>query len=464
MKANHDKKHNHIQGEYGVSKDLRHRILNAIELNLRSQIRKLFPELHPADQADFIYNIGPDQRRKLIQLLSNKFDPEVLVYLEGEIQEEIINLMNDDDLAEAVSNLSTDDAIDVIDELEKEGQKKILNAIKSNKKKEEIEEGLSYQEDSVGRLMMHKNYLAVPQNWNIGELIRYIRSKKNLPKDFDDLIVVDDNFRPVSQVSISQIIRHTDIKPISEIMDSPEELKILKTSTDRQEAARLFTKYNLNSAPVVDDAGVLVGVILLSDIIDVIDEEAEEDILHLGNVSDADVYSNVLNAAKSRFPWLVGGVLTTSVGSMVIDTFSETIEKVIALAVLMPIIAGVSGIAGNQTLTVLVRNLATKEVNSKNYLKVIIKEIAMGVLNGIMIGICCGSAAFLWQHNVYLSIVFGITLMFTITTAGLIGTTVPLILNKMKLDPAITSGAFITTTLDGLSFLVFLALATFFLL
>jgi magnesium transporter len=464
MATDDNKKNNHIQGEYGVSKDLRHRIINAIELNLRSQIRKLFPDLHPADQADFMYNIGPDQRRKLVGLLGNKFDPEVLVHLEGEIQEEIINLMDDDDLVDAVSSLSTDDAIDVIDELEKDGQKKILNAIKSSKKREEIEEGLSYPEDSVGRLMMHKNYIAVPQDWKVGEFIKYIRNKRNLPKDFDDLIVVDDNFRPVSKVSVSQLIRYQDSKPIEEVMDSPEELKVLKTLTDKQEAAMLFTKYDITSAPVVDDVGVLVGVILLTDIVDVIEEEAEEDILHLGNVSDADVYSNVLSATKSRFPWLMASLLTTAVGSLVIGMFAETVDQVVALAILMPIIAGLGGIAGNQTLTVLVRNLATKEVHSKNCFKVIIKEILMGSLNGVMIGVSAGCAVFLWKHDILLSLVFGSTLVFTITSAGLVGTIVPLFLTKLKLDPAITSSAFITTTLDALSFLVFLGMATIFIL
>lgn len=458
------KRIDHTQGEYGVSKDLRHRIINAIELHLKSQIRKLFPDLHPADQADFIYNIGADQRRKLLKLLGNKFDPEVLVHLEGEIQEEIINLMDDEDLADAVSRLSTDDAIDVIDELEKDGQKKILNAIKSSKKKEEIEEGLSYPEDSVGRLMMHKNYIAVPIDWKVGEFIKYIRNKRNLPKDFDDLIVVDDNFRPISKVSVSQLIRFEDSKPINEIMDNPEELKVLKTLTDKQEASRLFTKYDISSAPVVDDSGILTGVILLTDIVDVIEEEAEEDILHLGNVSDADVYSHVLSAAKSRFPWLMASLLTTAIGSLVIGLFAETIEQVVALAILMPVIAGLGGIAGNQTLTVLVRNLATKEVNSKNSVKVIIKEVLMGSLNGVMIGVCAGCAVFLWKRDIILSLVFGTTLIFTITTAGLVGTIVPLFLNKIKLDPAITSSAFITTTLDALSFLVFLGMATAFIL
>ncbi|MFC1659675.1 magnesium transporter, partial [Pseudomonadota bacterium] len=264
---------------YGISEDLRIRLLNAIELNLKSQIRKLFPELHHADQADFIYNINQEQREKLIQVLGNKFDPEVLVNLEGETKEDIINALDIKDLAEAVSRLETDDAVEIIDELEEDIRERILHEIKSVKKREEIEEGLSYAEGTVGRLMMHKNYIAVPKDWTAGEVIKYIKRKRNLPNDFRDIVVVDDEFKPISEVSISQIVRNSDSKSIVDIMNNPEDLKVLSPHVEQEEASRIFTKYGLTSAPVVDEKGILVGVVLMSDIIEVIEEEAREDIL-----------------------------------------------------------------------------------------------------------------------------------------------------------------------------------------
>jgi magnesium transporter len=449
---------------YEISEDLRIRILNAIELNLKSQIRKLFPDLHPADQASFIYNINSEQREKLVQVLGNKFDPEVLVHLEGDTKEEIIGLLDLKDLAEAVSKLDTDEAVEIIDELEDNIREKILNEIRSVKKREEIEEGLSYEEDTVGRLMMHKGFVAIPKDWTVGEVIKYVKSKKDLPSDFRDIIVVDDYFKPVATVSVSQIIRHKDSKKIYEIMNDPEELKVLTPNTEQEEASHVFTKYDLTSAPVVDDKGILVGVILLSDIIDVIEEEASEDILYLGNVSEDDVYSGILSSAKNRFPWLLASLIATTIGSTVIAIFSGTVQKLVILASLTPIIAGLGGISSNQTLTVLVRNLATKKVNSKNALRVIFKEMFTGMFNGTMIAICASSILFLIKHNIRLSLVFGGTLIFTITMSGLLATLIPLTFNKMKLDPAITSSAFITTTIDALSFLAFLGMATLFIL
>jgi magnesium transporter len=247
-------------------------------------------------------------------------------------------------------------------------------------------------------------------------------------------------------------------------MNDPEDLRVLTPNLEQEEASRIFTKYDLTSAPVVDDKGILVGVVLLSDIVDVIEEEAREDILHLGNVTEDDVYSSALSAAKSRFPWLLTSLLTATIGSTVITLFSGTIEKLVVLASLTPIIAGLGGIASNQTLTVLVRNLATREINRKNSFKIVLKEILMGMLNGLMIAICAGSVLFLWKHSLRLSMVFGATIVITLTLAGTLATIVPLTLNRMKLDPAITSSAFITSIIDALSFLIFLGMATVFII
>jgi len=449
---------------YGVNSSLIERIQNAIELGLKTQVRKLVPDLHPADQADLIYNLTSEQRKNLIQILENNLEPEVLVELEGSVRSEIVKYLNKNTLAEILSRIDTDDAVDIIEDLKDDLTQETLESIKSNKKREEIEEALSYKEDSVGRLMMPKKYVAIPKDWNVGDVIKYMRRNQNLPKDFSDIVVVDEYYRPVSITSVGQILQSEKTKTIAQLMSDPDEMKILRAEMDQSEAALLFTKYNLKLAPVVNDNGVLSGVISLVDIIDVINEEAEEDMLLMGNVKNDDVHLGFFKAALGRFPWLVTTVLSTAVGSMVINAFSGTIEKIVALAVLMPVISGLGGVAGTQTLTVLVRNLATQEVNKRNALKIIFKEIFMGLLNGLFIASLGGIAVYIWNRSLSLSLIFGATIMFILVISGFIGSTVPLIVTKLKLDPAVTSGAFITTTIDILSFLLFLKLATTFLL
>lgn len=448
-----------------LSSDVRNRIVNAINLNLDSQVLRLFTDLHYADQADVINHLNHEQREILTEILGPKFNPLILPELSGEVREDILNLLDTSDLAHSISKLDTDEVVDIIEDLEKRGRKELLDAIKSEKKRIEIEEALSYPEDSVGRIMVPvKNFVAIEKDLTVGEAIERIQKKKNFPDDFRDIIVVDDFNRPISTVSIGQLIRSNNEKKVSSIMADPDELKVLRTYMDQAEAARLFSKYALNLSPVINDRGELVGAVLVSDIIDVINEEAEEDILHLGNVTETDVFSSVFYAARSRFPWLVTSLLTTILGAGVIEYFSDTVEKVVVLAALMPVIAGLGGIAGTQTLTVMVRGIATKEVTKRNSLKVVFKEALMGLVNGIFMGIITAIAVFVWKHNITLSFVLGTTIVFTLTTAGFIGSGIPIILEKMKFDPATSSSAFLTATLDALAFLVFLSLATAFII
>jgi magnesium transporter len=449
-----------MKEKYGINSSLIERIQNAIDMGLKTQIKKLVPDLHYADQADLIYNLSSEQREEFIKILEGNLKPEVLIELEGAVRSEIIKYLNKNKLAEMLSSIDTDDAVEIIEDLKSDLTQETLDAIKSNKKREEIEEALSYPEDSVGRLMMPKRYVAVPKDWNVGDVIKYMRRNQKLPKEFSDIVVVDEYYRPVSIASVGSIIQSEKTKTIAQLMSDPEEMKILRAEMDQSEAALLFKKYDLKLAPVVNDNGVLSGVISLVDIVDVIDEEAEEDMLLMGNVKNDDVHLGFLKASRSRFPWLVTTVLSTAIGSSVIDAFSSTVEKNVALAVLMPVISGLGGVAGTQTLTVLVRNLATQEVNKRNAIKIIFKEVLMGLFNGLLIASLGATAVYFWNGSLNLSMIFGATIMFILILSGFIGSTVPLIVTKLKLDPAVTSGSFITTTIDILSFLLFLKLAT----
>jgi len=450
--------------KYGIRESFIERIQNAIDMGLKTQVKKLVPDLHPADQADLIYNLDHDQRLSLIEILGNKLEAEVLVELDGEVREEIIGYLDKEHLSKALSDLDTDDAVDIIEEMGDDLTNETLDSIKSSRKREAIEESLSYPEDSVGRLMVPKQYAAVPKDWSVNEVIKYIRSNRKLPEDFSEVVVVDEYFRPVSIISVSYILKSAGDKIISQIMEDPEDLKILRADMDQSEAANLFKKYGLKLSPVVDDGGLLIGTISSNEIIEVIDEEAEEDMLLMGNVNEADMHASVFTAAKGRFPWLMTSLATTAVSSFIIGMFSDTIEKVVVLAALMPIIAALAGVGGNQTLTVFVRNLAIGAISSRNVGKTILKEVLMGFFNGLIVATCAGVAVYVWKQDLMLCFVFGVAIVFALTLSGLIATVVPWTVSKLKLDPAITSGAFITTTLDALAFLVFLKMATLFIL
>lgn len=450
--------------KYGISDSLIERIQNAIDMGLKTQIKKIVPNLHPADQADLICNLSAEQRDDLVDIIKDYFNPEVLVELEGEVRADVIENLEKEKLIDAISKLDTGDAVEIIEELTDDLTQETLEALKSNKKREAIEEALSYPEDSIGRLMSYKQYIAVPKDWVVEDVIKYIRRSRNVPEEFSDVIVVDEYFRPVSIASVSKLLQADGSKTIAEVMQDPGELKILRAEADQSEAANLFRKYGLRLAPVVNDNGVLLGTVSARDVVEVIDEEAEEDMLLMGNVKQADVHLHFFKAARDRFPWLLTTVMTTAIGAMVINTFSNTIEKIVALAVLMPIISGLGGVAGTQTLTVLIRNLVTQEINKRNAFKIILKEIVMGLCNGLLIGGLAGTTVYFWNGSLYLGVIFGLTIIFILIISGLIGSVVPLVVNKLKLDPAITSGSFITTTIDILSFFLFLKLATALLL
>jgi len=452
-----EKKHdNSYESEFGIDQNVKNRILNSLENDLHSQVKKLFLELHPADQADLFSVLNFEQRSKLIAIVAADIDPEILAYLDDDLKSETIEFLGSKNSAKAIDQLKIDDAVQVIETLESEGISDILDHI-SKEKRDKIEEALSYPENSVGRLMQ-KNFVAVKKDWSVAQATYYLQNSSDLPEDFNNIVIIDDDFRPTSEVKISDILKNKKQIVMSEIM-SQEEIKCLSSSMDKEEAAQIFSKYSLSYAPVVDEKGILVGVVYANDVIDILQEAAEEDILLLGGVNDSNLHSSSFTTARSRAPWLLASLFTSSLAVSIIAIFSNEIQKIVALAVLLPIVASLAGNSGTQALTVLVRAIATNEISNIGAIKILIKEVAVGSLNGLILSSLAAIVCYLWQHDLYLSLVFAVAILGTQIIGGFFGAAIPLMLHKFKFDPAISSGVFLITITDTFSFLVFLGLA-----
>ncbi len=426
-----------------------------------SKIIKYLDEMHNADIAELLQNLDPVLRLSLISIINFKFDPEILTYLNDSLREEIVEILDIKQLANNAKSLDIDDAVDLVEDLEETDQNTFLENI-GEKDRSLIEEGLNYPEDSAGRLMQRK-YVAVDETWNVGNTIDYLRSnKKNLPEDFYDIFLTKENDIVVGVVPLGRLMgskRTIKLKTISN-----KETKLINVNTDQEEVAYLFSKYGLVSAAVIDDNEKLIGSITVDDVVDVIEEEREEDILKLGGVGQTDIYNAVIDTTKSRFSWLLVNLLTAVVASVVIGFFEASIEKVVALAILMPIVASMGGNAGTQTLTVAVRALAIKELTASNALKIITKETFIGGINGIIFAVIISLVSMYWFQDLMLGIIIGLAMVINLIVAGFAGTIIPLTLDKLKIDPALASGVILTTITDVFGFLSFLGLATLFLI
>ena len=426
-----------------------------------SELLKYVKEIHNADLAEIIQNLDEENRNKFIHSIKDKFDPEILTYLNDSLREEIIDRLGINKLASEFKELDTDDAVDVVEDLEKSEQEIVLSSLPLSERKL-IEEGLNYPEDSAGRLMQRK-FVAVDQTWQVGNVIDYLRSETdNLPQDFYDVYLVDKSNRVSGIVALGRLMsskRETNLNKIQN-----KEIRVINVLTDQEEVAYLFTKYAMVSAPVVNDQNNILGSITVDDVVEVIEEEREEDILKLGGVGQTDIYEAVISTIKSRFSWLLINLLTAIIASVVIAFFQVSIEKIVALAVLMPIVASMGGNAGTQTMTVVVRALATKELTKSNALKIISKEIFVGGINGVIFALIIGFISFYWFNDNFLGIIIALAMIINLIIAGLVGAVIPITLNRLKIDPALASGVILTTITDVFGFLSFLGLATLFLI
>ena len=426
-----------------------------------NKIIEYLQDLHNADIADILQNLDPVLRLSLLNIISEKFDPEILTYLNDSLKDEVVETLDIKQLANNAKELDIDDAVDLVEDLQEKDQ----NIFLENLEEEErilIEEGLNYPEDSAGRLMQRK-FVALDLNWNVGQAIDYLRSnKKQLPEDFYDIFLIDYNKKVIGVVPLGRLMgskRDVDLETIKN-----KDIKLIDVYTDQEEVAYLFSKYGLVSAAVIDQNEKIIGSITVDDVVEVIEEEREEDILKLGGVGHTDIYNAIIDTTKSRFSWLLVNLLTAVVASIVIGFFEASIEKVVALAILMPIVASMGGNAGTQTLTVAVRALAVKELTASNALKIISKETFIGGINGIIFAIIISLVSMYWFQDLMLGIIIGLAMVLNLIVAGFAGTIIPLTLDRLKIDPALASGVILTTITDVFGFLSFLGLATLFLI
>ena len=411
--------------------------------------------LHPADVADLLEQLAPETRLAVLRSAPALVDGEVLSELEEGLREEIIEAMRPEDLADAVRDLESDDVVDLIEDLEDAQQREILDVLEASDRVA-VERALSYPEDSAGRLMQ-REVTAVPEHWTVGQTIDWLREHDDLPEQFYHMILVDPRHRPTGYVALGRLLgspRQTPLEAITE-----DSFRVMSVSTDEEEVAYEFNQYHLISAPVADDDGRLVGVITIDDAMQVLSEENEEDLLLLAGVGDESLNDRTWTITKQRFPWLAVNLVTAILASMVIAQFEGVIAALTALAVLMPIVASMGGNAGTQSMTVAVRALATRDLTGANALRVLRREVMAGLLNGIAFAIIIGIVGLIWFGSPMLGVVIGVAMVVNLAVAAFAGLVIPIVLEKVGVDPALASGAFVTTVTDVVGFFAFLGLA-----
>ena len=422
-------------------------------------INRTLKDLHEADVANLIENLNPDTRNKLIEIESFNIDPEIFIELNESIQSEVLQLLSIDSLIKIIKRLESDNAIKILENLSKEVKEKVLVKLPP-KDKFLLQEGLSYPEDSAARIMQ-REFTAVPSNWTVGQTIDYLREDKDLPEEFLEIFIVDSDFKPIGSVPSSKVLRTSRDTKMQSIMK--ESQLSIPVDMDREEVANIFENYNLNSACVIDKNNKLVGMITSDDVLTVLKEEAEEDALRLAGVGDEEITDGVIKKTKRRFNWLLLNLLTAIVASVVIGFFKEDIEKVVALAVLMPIVASMGGNAGMQTLAVTIRTIATNQLTKNNFTQNVLKEFKIGILNGVIFAIISAIVVQFWFQDYTLSLIISISMVLNMIVAGLFGILIPISLKRFNIDPAIASSVFVTTITDVIGFVSFLGVGAYFL-
>ena len=419
---------------------------------------KTLKELHPADSADLIENLIPENRVKLIELEGFNIDPEIFIELNESIRSDIFILLSIESIVNILKHLESDNALQILEKLDNNKKTQVLDKLPP-KDRFLLEEGLSYPKDSAARIMQ-REFAAIPSDWLVGQTIDYLRENKDLPEEFLEIFVVDNNFKPMGTVSSSKVLRTSRETKMNTIM---REMPVLiSVNMDKEEVGHVFENYNLFSAGVVNKDNKLVGMITGDDVFTVLKEEAEEDVLRLAGVGDEEITDTVLKKTKRRFTWLLLNLFTALIATWVISIFGATIEQMVALAFLMPIVASMGGNAGMQTLAVTIRAIASKEISSSNINSIITKEFIIGVLNGIIFAFITGAIVHLWFKDMNLTILISVAMILNMMVAGLFGILVPITLKKFNIDPAIASSVFVTTITDVIGFLSFLGLGAYF--
>ena len=445
---------------YDLDRDLVVNIKTAIDLGQADVLDEYLSPLHPADVADILEQIGEDERARLLELTEDGIDGEVLSELDESLREEVIETLEPEELAEAVRDLETDDVVDLVEDLDAPQAEAILDALEEPERLA-VEQSLNYPEESAGRLMQREIVVA-PEHWNVGDAIDFLRGDVDLPEQFYHVILVDPKMRPTGYVTLGKILSSSRGTALTDITE--DTFRTIPATQPEEEVAYAFNQYHLISAPVVDENDRLVGVITIDDAMVVLDEEAEEDILRLAGVGEGSLTDRVISTTKRRMPWLVVNLITSILASLVIAQFDQAIAQIVALAILMPIVASMGGNAGTQTLTVAVRALATKDLTPENAWRVVRREALVGLANGLIFAVLMGFVGLLWFGMPMLGVVIAVAMVINLVVAGLAGVLVPLTLDRMGIDPALASGAFVTTVTDVVGFFAFLGLAVLWLL
>ncbi len=446
-------------------RDAVEQIKEALDEGDTREVDIVLENLHAADKAEVITMLPSDLRIELVEhmvseLCPEEFDSEILPYLEGDVASQVIETLGLEQSADAIQQLETDDALSIIEELKTAAQEELIGALPA-RLSGEVAEGLTFAEESAGRLM-RRELVSVPDFWTVGHAIDFMRKQESLPESFYIIYTVDARYHVTGRVLLAKLMRSKRATPLSELAE--KEVYSVHPDTDQEEVAYMFRKYALVEAPVANSEGRLLGTITVDDVVDVIQEEEEEDFLRAGGLRALDLNTAIFATIRQRFPWLLINLGTAILASMVIGAYSETIEQLVALAVLMPIVASMGGNAGTQSVTIAVRALATKELRNSNALRTVRKEFLVGTVNGLLFAVIAAAGAYLWFGDAQLSLVLAGATIGTLMLAGLSGAVIPLALNKLKLDPAVASGIFLTTVTDVVGFFSFLGLAAWLML
>jgi magnesium transporter len=434
------------------------RLHDALERGDAEALQALVCALHEADQAEIFNQLGAAKNTRIAQLLGASFNHDVLPELEPDVVEEVLEGLGRARSAEVIAALEREDAVQIIEDMPQDDRRELLETLDTGIR-EELEEGLSYPESSAGRLM-RKKMVSVPLYWTVGDVIDHMRARADLPDDFYVVFVVDPKFHPIGAVQLARVMSSQRDVLLSDLME--RDAQPFSVTLDQEEVAYVFRKYGLVEAPVVNESGRLVGAITVDDVVEVMNEEREEDILRAAGVSGQELlHTGIAQAALGRLPWLVINLLTAVAASAIIDLYQETIQQLVLLAVLMPIIASMGGNAGIQAATIAVRSIATRRLGPGSEWGMMRREAAMGALNGLALAVFTGLGIFLYYGNGVIALVFAAATVLTMIIAGLSGVLLPLAMLRLRVDPAISAGVFLTMLTDIVGFLAFLGLASF---
>ncbi|WP_187430884.1 Magnesium transporter MgtE [Roseobacter fucihabitans] len=437
-------------------------ILYAVDIDDAAKLTELMEPLHAADIADLLEQINAYDRSRLIRLYGREFDGEILSELDESVREEVIAVLTPQVLSQAVRDMDSDDVVDLVEDLEDHQQSAILDALE-DADRHAVQRALGYPEYSAGRLMQREVVMA-PEHWSVGEAIDHLRAtpEDELPDQFYHIVIVDPRLHPVGNVTLGKLMRSKRVTKLCDITE--ETFRVIPAVQAESDVAYAFNQYHLISAPVVDEEGRLIGIITIDDAMAVMDEEHEEDILRLAGVGEGSLSDRVIETTKQRLPWLAVNLVTAIAASLVIAQFEVALAQIVALAVLMPIVASMGGNAGTQSLTVAVRAIATKDLTGANVWRVIRREVLVGLVNGVIFAAIMGIVGVIWFGSPALGYVIAAAMVINLVVAGLAGTAIPVILERVGVDPALASGAFVTTVTDVVGFFAFLGLAALVLL